>query len=113
VFEKKLVILKSREPPGCHAQVVTDLPRLIECISDVLCFLPRPDQRLRQNFLGVPFDVAMKFTFLKQFTRWNEPPDQRLKQLVIPDSRLFLALPLVGPFGGALPLHGTHGQIPF
>ena len=94
-------------------QIVTDFPCLIERISDVLRFLPRPDQRLCHDFLRVPFDVAMKFTFVKQFTGWNEPVDEFAKQLVIFGRPLFLALLLVCTFGGALLLPATHGQIPF
>jgi hypothetical protein len=102
-----------RQESAAEFQIVTDFPRLIERIRDVLRFLPRPDQRLCHDFLRIPFDVAMKFTFVKQFTGWNEPSDKFPKQFVIFGRPLFLALVLVCTFGGALLLPATHGQIPF
>ena len=75
--------------------------------------LSQRTHRLCHDFFRDPFDVAMKFTFVKQFTGWNEPIDQFPKQLVIFARPLFLALLLVCTFGGALLLPATHGQIPF
>jgi len=66
-----------------------------------------------QDFIRDPFDVAMKFIFVKQFTGRNEPIDQFPKRLFAFYSPQLSALLLVCNFCGVLCLPATHGQIPF
>jgi hypothetical protein len=63
-------IHKRRVAPGGlrPPQLLTGFSRLPERIGDVFGFLPRPEQRLGDQLLGVPLDIAMKFVLGKQLS---------------------------------------------